>query len=50
VLICLVFSTLSDPVIRYLESAASSLHQPDTYIRTVLSGQTQREQIESKAP
>jgi multicomponent K+:H+ antiporter subunit D len=50
VLICLALSTMSDPVIRYLESAASSLHQPDTYIRTVLSGQTQREQIESKAP
>jgi multicomponent K+:H+ antiporter subunit D len=27
----------ADPVTRYLESAARSLHQPDTYVRTVLS-------------
>lgn len=44
VLICLTLSALADPVTRYLESAARSLHEPHTYIRAVLSGSTQREQ------
>jgi multicomponent K+:H+ antiporter subunit D len=50
VLICLALSALADPVTRYLESAAGSLHQPDTYIRSVLSGQTQREQAGGSEP
>jgi multicomponent K+:H+ antiporter subunit D len=50
VLICLTLSALADPVTRYLESAAGSLHQPDTYIRSVLSGQTQREQSGGSSP
>lgn len=50
VLICLMLSALADPVTRYLESAAASLHQPDTYIRSVLSGQTQREQSGGRVP
>jgi multicomponent K+:H+ antiporter subunit D len=44
VLICLTLSAVAGPVTRYLESAAESLYEPDTYIRAVLSGQTQREQ------
>ncbi len=37
VLLCLQLSVAADPVARYLDSAARSLHQPDTYIRAVLS-------------
>jgi multicomponent K+:H+ antiporter subunit D len=43
-LLSLGLSIAADPVSRYLDSAARSLHQPDTYIRAVLSQQTQREQ------
>jgi hypothetical protein len=38
-----------DPVTRYLDEAARSLHQPDTYIRTVLSQETRREQAGAPA-
>lgn len=44
VLICLALSVAADPVTRYLESAARSLHQPDTYVRTVLSADGRGEQ------
>ncbi len=50
VLLCLTLSAMADPVTRYLESAARSLYQPDTYIRTVLSGRTQRERIGEYEP
>ncbi len=33
----------ADPVMRYLDSAAKSLHQPDAYIRAVLREETRRE-------
>lgn len=49
-LISLTLSAVADPVIRYLESAARSLHEPDTYIRTVLSGKTRREQVGTGQP
>jgi multicomponent K+:H+ antiporter subunit D len=44
VLLCLALTVAADPVTRYLDSAASSLHRPDTYIETVLSQETLREQ------
>ncbi len=37
VLLCLGLSVAAEPVARYLDSAARSLHQPDTYVRAVLS-------------
>ncbi len=37
VLLCLVLGVAADPVARYLDSTARSLHQPDTYVRTVLA-------------
>jgi multicomponent K+:H+ antiporter subunit D len=43
ILLCLALSVAGDPVIGYLDSAAKSLHRPDTYIRATLSQQTQRE-------
>jgi multicomponent K+:H+ antiporter subunit D len=43
VLICLGLNVAAEPVARYLDSAARSLHQPDTYIRAVLSQETRRE-------
>ena len=36
ILLCLGLSVATDPVARYLDSAARSLHQPDTYVRAVL--------------
>jgi multicomponent K+:H+ antiporter subunit D len=50
VLLCFVLSATADPVTRYLESAARSLYEPDTYIRAVLSRQTHREQPGELAP
>ena len=44
VLLCLALTLAADPVTRYLDSAARSLHRPDTYIRSVLSQETRREQ------
>jgi multicomponent K+:H+ antiporter subunit D len=44
VLLCIGLTVAIEPVTRYLEEAARSLHQPDTYIRAVLSRETQREQ------
>src|SRR5690606_20679980 len=37
VLLCLALTAASGPVMRFLESTARSLHDPGTYIRTVLS-------------
>jgi len=37
VLLCVALSVAAEPVARYLDSAARSLHQPDTYIRAVLA-------------
>ncbi len=47
-LIALAFglAVFAAPVNRYLDSAASSLHQPDAYVRAVLSLETRREQPE----
>jgi multicomponent K+:H+ antiporter subunit D len=46
VLLCLALSIAAGPVARYLDSAARSLHEPNTYVRAVLSahsdGQTER--------
>jgi multicomponent K+:H+ antiporter subunit D len=42
VLLCVGLMIAPDPVTRYLDEAARSLHQPDTYIRTVLSQQAAR--------
>jgi multicomponent K+:H+ antiporter subunit D len=50
VLLCVVLAVAADPVTRYLEHAAQSLHQPDTYIRTVLSQETRREQPGARQP
>jgi multicomponent K+:H+ antiporter subunit D len=40
ILLCLALSVAADPVARYLDSAARSLHQPDTYVRAVLSARS----------
>jgi multicomponent K+:H+ antiporter subunit D len=50
VLLCIALAIMADPVTRYLEHAAQSLHQPDTYIRSVLSQETRREQPEALQP
>ena len=50
VLLCLSLTVIADPVTRYLGSAASSLHAPDTYIRTVLSQETRREKAGEPRP
>ena len=50
VLLCLVLSAAADPVSRFLDSTAKSLHQPDTYVRTVLSDETRREQRGAPRP
>jgi multicomponent K+:H+ antiporter subunit D len=50
VLLCIGLGVAADPVTRYLESAAQSLHQPDTYIRSVLSQRTRREQPGAPVP
>ncbi|HEY8508746.1 MAG TPA: monovalent cation/H+ antiporter subunit D, partial [Steroidobacteraceae bacterium] len=44
VLLCIGLSIAADPVTRYLEDAARSLHDPVTYINSVLSHETLREQ------
>jgi len=38
VLLAIALTVFADPVNRYLGSAARSLHQPDAYVRAVLSG------------
>jgi multicomponent K+:H+ antiporter subunit D len=37
VMLCLLLSAFSGPVMTFFEATASSLHDPQTYIRTVLS-------------
>src|SRR5690606_10183811 len=37
VLVCLGLTAASAPVMRFLEATARSLHDPDTYVRTVLA-------------
>jgi multicomponent K+:H+ antiporter subunit D len=39
-LLCLALSVVTDPVARYLDSAARSLHRPDTYVRAVLAARS----------
>jgi len=41
VLLCLALGIAADPVARYLDATARSLHQPDTYVRTVLAARSQ---------
>jgi multicomponent K+:H+ antiporter subunit D len=50
ILLCLALTIGADPVTRYLDSTARSLHQPDTYIDTVLSRETRREQRGAPRP
>jgi formate hydrogenlyase subunit 3/multisubunit Na+/H+ antiporter MnhD subunit len=50
VLLCLALTIFADPVTRYLASAARTLHQPHTYIDTVLSRETRREQRGAPRP
>jgi multicomponent K+:H+ antiporter subunit D len=50
VLLSLGLAYAAGPVTRYLDAAARSLHQPDTYIRAVLSQQTRREQPGAPRP
>lgn len=50
VMICLALSAYAGPVTLYLESAAASLHQPDTYIRAVMSDPEHRDQPAGRAP
>jgi multicomponent K+:H+ antiporter subunit D len=38
VLLCVTLSVTAGPVAHYLDAAARSLHQPETYIRVVLAG------------
>jgi multicomponent K+:H+ antiporter subunit D len=40
ILLCLTLSAAAGPVARYLDSAARSLHHPDTYVRAVLSARS----------
>ena len=39
VLLCLAVSVAVGPIASYLDSAAKSLHEPDTYVRAVLSAE-----------
>jgi multicomponent K+:H+ antiporter subunit D len=50
VLLCLGLTIAPDPVLRYLDEAARSLHRPDTYIRAVLSQEVRREQSGAPRP
>lgn len=40
VLLCLALGVAAGPVAHYLDSTARSLHQPDTYVRTVLAARS----------
>jgi multicomponent K+:H+ antiporter subunit D len=37
VAICIVLGTAASPIMEYLEHAATSLHEPQDYIRNVLA-------------
>jgi multicomponent K+:H+ antiporter subunit D len=41
IVLCLGLSAAAGPVGRYLDSAARSLHQPDTYVRAVLAARSE---------
>ena len=43
-------AVFAGPVNRYLGSAARSLHQPDAYVRAVLSHETRRERADRRSP
>jgi len=43
-------AVLAEPVSGYLASAARSLHEPDAYVRAVLSYETSRERPEDHRP
>ena len=47
VLLCLALGIAADPVSRYLDSTARSLHQPDTYVRTVLAARAHDDSAEA---
>jgi multicomponent K+:H+ antiporter subunit D len=47
VLLTLGFSVAAGPVMTYLEAAARSLHDPDTYIRSVLTPQEDAKGVDS---
>ncbi len=49
IVLCIALSIATGPVMTYLESAARSLHSPETYIRVVLSTQSEA-QIAEAAP
>ncbi len=49
ILLCLALTVAADPVTRYLDSAARSLHQPETYVHAVLSARA-RERAEETSP
>ncbi len=48
VLLAGALAVLAEPVNRYLDSAARSLHQPDAYVRAVLTHETIRERPEAR--
>jgi len=50
VMLSLGLAIVTEPVTRYLESAARSVHHPDTYVRAVLSHRTRREQPGAQEP
>lgn len=50
VLLCMALTVAAGPVTRYLGYAAHSLHQPGTYIRTVLSRHAHRERSGAPEP
>lgn len=50
VVICLALGVAAGPVMGYLESTARSLHDPQTYIRTVLSSHSTAAEARDPAP
>lgn len=50
ILLAFALTVFADPVNRYLESAARSLHRPDAYVHAVLSLETRRERKETSPP
>ena len=40
VVLCLALGVAAGPVARYLDATARSLHQPATYVRTVLAARS----------
>jgi multicomponent K+:H+ antiporter subunit D len=47
IVLCIGLSIATGPVMTYLESAAHSLHSPETYIRVVLSTQSEAQTAEA---